>query len=66
VPVGLPYLGGSRPCDTAARKRLGKQHPSGFTPPGRFLVERFDRGEEQVPRDAGGRDGRGLLMRMVV
>jgi predicted RNase H-like nuclease len=44
VPIGLPELGGSRPCDYECRAQLPGKASSVFPAPARFLVERFDNG----------------------
>jgi len=44
VPIGLPELGGSRPCDYECRAQLPGKGSSVFPAPARFLVEQFDNG----------------------
>src|SRR5581483_7059520 len=49
VPIGLPEHGGARPCDTEARRLLGKLASSVFNPPARYLFPALDKatGEER-------------------
>jgi predicted RNase H-like nuclease len=38
IPIGLPEAGGSRPCDVAARRLLGRRASTVFAPPARYLL----------------------------
>jgi len=42
VPIGLPERGGSRACDVAARRLLGRRASCVFAPPARYMLEAAD------------------------
>ena len=62
IPIGLPDSGDGRTCDAQARNKLGKRHPSVFTPPGRgaLKVDLFDHSHRRVSDANRDETGKGL------